>query len=318
MVQYGELVTVPCILCGEDNNHIVSRKTDRGRPVSISVCRNDGLVFQNPRWCPEMYREFYSGEYDERYRPPECSTQSPARRAYVSRIWPKLEGQALRDGDAVLDIGAGMGWTLEFLGQRFNGHLAFAAVEASEPCVGHLESLGVELLARDADAQWHVGNKERFSLVILRHALEHFLQPIEVLLKASYVLSPQGVIYIEVPDMMSPKGPLDRHWFGATHTYYFCKETLVCAAERAHLKPLRVESEDSTVLALFGRADPSSRCTFQSVYERQVAMIEAYRRRRAVRDVVSFWYKAITSRIPKSLKAQVPYAWKKTLIRYLF
>ena len=287
--------------------------------MSISICRNDGLVFQNPRWCPEMYREFYSGEYDARYRPPECSTPSPARRAYVRRIWPRLQDQSLRAGDAVLDIGAGMGLTLEFLAQRFGGRLALAAIEASEPCAGHLEVLGVELLARDVDAEWHVGRAERFGLVLLRHALEHFLEPVKVLLKARHVLSPQGVIYIEVPDMMSPRGPLDRHWFRATHTYYFCKETLVCAAARAHLKPLLVGSDDPDVLwALFTPADPSYRCSFQSVYDSQVAAIETYRRRRVLRDVVSFWYKALTRRIPMSLKARVPFAWKKKLSRHLF
>jgi 2-polyprenyl-3-methyl-5-hydroxy-6-metoxy-1,4-benzoquinol methylase len=314
-----ELVRVPCILCGEDNTQIISRPRRGRRPLTVCICLNDGLVYQNPRWSDERCQHFYANEYDEAWRPHDLCKPGPGKIRALELMWERLDTWRPCRGDALLDIGAGMGWGLEFVSRQMDGCVECAAIEASERCSQHLtQHTGAELLGRDVCVDWHEDSRGRFSLVIMRHVLEHLLDPIDALRKARFVLSPGGVMYIAVPDIMSPKGPLDGRWFRVTHTYYFCRETLERVAAEAQLQPLVIKSDDSEVWGVFGPADPEYTVDSRSVYQRQIEAIEAYRRKRVLRDVLGIVPRTVSRWIPVSLKARIPLAWKKALRNRMF
>ena len=70
------------------------------------------------------------------------------------------------------------------------------------------------------NSEWQKGNEKKFDIIIVRHVLEHLLDPLNSLKKVRETLTHSGVAYIAVP-MMSPKGAR-RYYFQS----YFSKPTL--------------------------------------------------------------------------------------------
>ena len=63
-------------------------------------------------------------------------------------------------------------------------------------------------------------------LIILSHILEHIYDP-KVFRKATKLLNPNGLIYIEVPGINNPRIIKRNYSIQAGHLYYFNKETLL-------------------------------------------------------------------------------------------
>ena len=290
MNEDNEFLEVPCILCGRNHTQLIANKGHMGLPTYVSICRNDGLVYLTPRWTKARYQRFYSKEYDKYYRPQVFSREADERKyATIKQIWHRVQAQKSHIPTSVLDIGSGMGWSLDFIAKQVGNGISMAAIEASDHCAQHImENIGAEVLAKAVDADWHENNEGRFDLVIMRHVLEHFLDPFEVLRKVNHVLAPNGIVYIAVPDMMSPKGSLYRYWFRVVHTYYFCNDTLAYIAARAKLEPLMLRSENSEVWALFAKAKEQPDFRIPSVYAQQLEIINSYRRRRFLKDAITF------------------------------
>lgn len=77
----------------------------------------------------------------------------------------------------ILDIGCGNGSNVDYLGQELHSKKV-AGIESSIECANFFQNvIGGELLGNDVDSAWHIGHKNKFDLVIMRHVLEHFLDP---------------------------------------------------------------------------------------------------------------------------------------------
>lgn len=285
-----EYATVPCLLCNQTDTKLITKRGQFGLPTYVSICRNDGLVYLTPRWTKAQYDHFYSTDYDNYYRPSIFSTEPDEQKhVNIRTIWSRLSGPSPTD---VLDIGAGMGWSLQFIKNQVEKTVSLSAIEPSEHCVSNLETqIGAELLANDVDSNWDEANQNRYDLVIMRHVLEHFLNPLEILKKVNRVLSPGGIVYIAVPDMMSPKGSLNNHWFRVVHTYYFSKQTLAGIAEQAGLRLLDLQSTNSELWGIFeknGTSGSNHQPTgMESVYAEQTKLLAAYRKEHFVSETIA-------------------------------
>jgi len=189
-----------------------------------------------------------------------------------------------RHFQSVMDIGACTGAALDLARQEYSA-VDLNAIESSRECQASLRSLGVELLSDDVDSEWHIEHQGGVDLVIMRHVLEHLLDPVSVLEKVRNVLSGNGVVYLAVPDMMLPGGPLRGHWFCNAHTYYFSTATLLYTMRLAGLEPLVHKRVNSEIFCIAGRSEHSS-CSLEppSVYLQQLAIIKA----RSAIDAVPF------------------------------
>ena len=96
----------------------------------------------------------------------------------------------------ILDIGAGYGHILHALGERFPG-CTLSAIEFSNVCVEHLRSRGIAVFAQPAEEI--LPALPPFDVIVLSHALEHFLDPGAMLRLIASRLSPGGILYVEVP-----------------------------------------------------------------------------------------------------------------------
>ena len=150
-----------------------------------------------------------------------------------------------RAGEAprILDIGAGYGHILHALGEFFP-HAVRSAQEISEPCVQHLRALGFETTTEPFE---RFVRGRTFDLIVLSHVLEHLAAPAAVLARLRDALTPNGLLYVEVPHVPenAHTAHLDSPWaprHDEPHLTFFTAGSLQKLLERSGLVAEFVES----------------------------------------------------------------------------
>lgn len=264
-------VQISCPLCGNKTLQSITKVGQYRLPAHVSICANDGLVFLSPRWTDDAYQDFYQHEYDKYYRPSELTVETDEQKYNnIKRIILRI-AEYLEKTESVLDIGAGMGWSLQYL-QINHPNIQYFAIESSKHCLQSLKQLGVEILANDVYQSW---GEKKFDFIIMRHVLEHFLSPMAVLEKVHRSLTEKGIVYLAAPNMMKPSGSLKNYWFRAVHVFYFSETTLIEFAARAGLTPVLLDSSTSEIWGVFRKNQPGDiNVPFVSIYKDQKLAIQ--------------------------------------------
>ena len=214
--------------------------SNHGRRVfggsALYQCPDCSLVQSAPRPESGILEDYYKQDYRTKgYAGSDVADVSrfPNDNLYYSNrgqsIAELLKGFLSKPDPRILDIGAGYGHILYFLGKQFPESSRFA-VEFSEACVRHLESQ--KIVVRNQPVEEALSEmKNQFDLVILSHVLEHLLNPKRVLQLIHSSLRKDGLLYIEVPNI--PPGSLLRYpdhvWaprFDEPHVSFFCESTM--------------------------------------------------------------------------------------------
>lgn len=279
LVSGSDLVEVPCLLCGGHDRKRIRWRDQYGFALHIAICRRDGMVFLSPRWTKERYDAFYATEYDRFYRPAVHGEESADDRyRSAQEIWARLPHQERSRFRTVLDIGAGMGWTLDYLRQQLGPGTQLAAIEPSLHCEEHLRgALGATLLSRDVDDLCRDSHQGHFDLIIMRHVLEHFMNPVDALVRIRERLADGGMIYVAVPNMLLPGNVLTRNWFRVVHTYYFTPATLRATAAKAGLRAHVMDVEGREIWALFVKGQPEAE-DLSGLFDQEDRIIRDFRR----------------------------------------
>lgn len=282
----------PCLICWQRSPRLLTKKGQFGFPTFVSICRNCGLVYLNPRWSKEKYMDFYRNEYDNLYRM-EVYSEEPREWRFenIKRIYARIANTiTIDETKSVLDIGSGMGESLIFLQNKI-GNIRLYAIEASKNCINHLKKrTNVQLITDDIDSKWQLEFRDQIDLVLMRHVLEHLLDPLEALHKLSHIVNSNGHIYISVPNMMKPTGSLNNYYFRVVHTFYFSEQTLLNCCRLAGLYPIKIDSSGAEIWGIF-KVNESTLPTIDlrhSVYKKQLhaifrhLLMDALRNRKAL------------------------------------
>lgn len=174
------------------------------------VCETCGLVF-SPRDLDIKKNAQY-------YKEGNYYTNSPnlaARSFFISRqllmqIGKKkiqeIESLLMRSfssNERILDVGCGYGENLAYLkDQRGATVLGLEPSSAASYIGGQL--FGVDIIP-NVLGEWS-SKGEKFDFVMCNHTLEHVEDPISFLCQIKELLKPEGVMYLEVPNIMWPSG----------------------------------------------------------------------------------------------------------------
>jgi SAM-dependent methyltransferase len=220
-----EFEKVNCNLCNSDDYQVISDKGKFNFPTHVVICKKCGLAYLNPRWNHKSYLKFYQYEYDKYYRPQVLNGN--LRLNKENSIYTRLSKVKLiaNHPRKILDIGSGEGNNLIFFKSNFQDSELFA-IEPSIESQNQLKRNNVTVIGSDVESSWNANYKNTFDLIIMRHVLEHFLNPVEIIKKVRSVLSNSGIVYIAVPNNLNPTQPLEKSWFRNVHTYYFNKYSL--------------------------------------------------------------------------------------------
>ena len=158
----------PCLLCGERGHRLLAERDRYGLPVRTVVCEGCGLLRSDPVLTPPSLASFYASHY-----------------------------RALHEGRS-----AAAGAAARFARPRRNGRRVLGRLQESGQAFGLAR--GLELLQGEAPAalaQWLAGRGLKADVVILRHVVEHLVDPAPFLRQLQPLLGTRGVLYVEVPGL---------------------------------------------------------------------------------------------------------------------
>ncbi len=195
----------------------------------------------NPMPASEAMNEFYSHHYRQYYHKVEVPTLEHIqayeldRRAAYTADYLSQYG-LLADCKRMLDVGCGEGSILKEVKRRSpntsligiepgHGFSKFAQQYAG--CV--IYASFSELISQQVS---------EFDLIVVNHVLEHVENPVQFLLSLKQVLSDEGKIYLDVPDVSAYSDVTDLH---IAHLYHFSMRTLAAATEKAGLQIVAAE-----------------------------------------------------------------------------
>jgi 2-polyprenyl-3-methyl-5-hydroxy-6-metoxy-1,4-benzoquinol methylase len=206
--------TVNCPFCNADVPTLYERFGSELQ-YSYVMCGNCGLIYTNPR--PAYDQDFIDAAYASYYQYADNLTLDDLNNINQSSL--KMFQEEVdhivkydKERKAVLDIGSGMGTFLLAAKKYYGDHVQ--GLDVSVKMAGFIEkNIGVKV---------HIGQfeqfnpPERFSLIHMSHVLEHVPNPNEWLQHARELLTPKGILVINVPNKFG-LGNRMQHLFYKAH-----------------------------------------------------------------------------------------------------
>jgi SAM-dependent methyltransferase len=229
----SDLEIVPCYQCGGTRHHpFLSAEDDlTGKPglFQFVTCDDCGLRYQNPRLTLARVKDYYDDEYIAHRKKADWGLLT----AFFDWVMDRHDRQkdaivrryrALAPGDRVLDVGCAVGTFLQKLRLRYDIHatgIDFKDLSANPSLDGVEFHCGL--------LHGHVATAP-YDLVTMWHFLEHDYDPPAALRAARDLLSPEGLLIIEVPRLDSLSFRIfGRRWPGLQapqHTILYDRESL--------------------------------------------------------------------------------------------
>ncbi len=222
--------SIPCNNCGHLHAEVLSERGRDGGALRTVMCSACGLVWSDP--FPHDPRRFYEDDYRVSYKgtwQPRAKHVLRAGRVALDRhrkIRPLLAGQSLR----VLDVGSGGGefaYLLASLGHRVTG---------VEPNRGYAQ-YSVDTYGLDVQPGFIQDAKLPafgFGLITIWHVLEHTEDPADVLGRLRGLLSADGRLVVEVPNVEA-SCQMPSSSFHEAHLFNFNQTSLASMAARVGL-----------------------------------------------------------------------------------
>lgn len=228
----GEFQTekVPC-LCGSEKFNLIASVDYYSFTQNTVICVNCGLIQSNPRLTQKSYQEFYTSDtYRLCYEGGDFLEVARKRMSasYGKHIFDEVNSiKAVGHGVKVLEVGAGGGWNLMSFK---NAGANVLGMDYSPGLVKFGNESGIQMKEGGLDAA-----KGKYDVIILNHVFEHLLDPIANLKFLADRLTPGGVLYIAVPNILNfGIGQLQN-----AHTYYFSPDTFKFYVEHAGFRLLK-------------------------------------------------------------------------------
>ncbi len=228
----GEIVGCPVCSCAQNTQ--IANLDRRFKRLPTFACDNCGLLYTNPMPTDEELSEYYSKLYRLDY---QCATDAPKERHLRKR---KIEAESrsanlisvLETASRTLDFGCGTG---DFITSMLSmGHDAHG-LEPGQTYGRYAQSIHGERVRVQGWQQ--VSDTGTYDLVSCFHVLEHLRHPIAALKQMAEWTRPDGLVYIEVPDMAISDPNKGFGAFHFAHLTGFNHHNLLLAGSIAGLRP---------------------------------------------------------------------------------
>lgn len=220
------LAASSCPACRGSGGTVLSTRDGKSRePLLVVQCAHCGLGHVEPMPTTQALEDWYARRYRQDYKgavAPRLAHVLRAARIVLER-WDWASGRGgLRPPARALDIGASSGEWVYLL------HRLGVAACGIEPHEGYSafarESLGLDIVAGTLQQRLPQMPAGSFDLISMFHVLEHLPDPLQALRDIRTLLSPQGALFIEVPDAAGMSSP--GNTFFRAHTLYFSAHSL--------------------------------------------------------------------------------------------
>jgi 2-polyprenyl-3-methyl-5-hydroxy-6-metoxy-1,4-benzoquinol methylase len=216
----------------------VTDGTEMTVQVGVAGCTDCGFIFLNPRMGHKALELYYSKQ--SRLPRKDIDPESPFSRLMAIQSDYIKSHKDLTPNASVLEVGCAEGFFLNYLNRMVVGGLQIFGSEPSRRYAEFASSLMPQANIYEVPFERAPLKHGGFDFIIARHVLEHLSNPLESLGRMRSLVTPEGAIYIEVPDTASIT-PAISDFFHHEHLSYFTEETLTAILARNNLRLLDVE-----------------------------------------------------------------------------
>lgn len=194
------------------------------------ICKQCGLIFQNPQLSEAEMNNLYKHQYRL-----DVNNET----AFESRInqYNFFMQNIDKKVGSILDIGCGEGYFLSFFSEweKFGVEPSSTAVERANK---NYEDENI-ICGFYEDVKY---DEKQFDCISIRHVLEHVKNLEEILKKIRYELKDDGCLYVEVPNVYQCVDLGDiTDFFGYQHLYQFSSKTLENILNKYGFKVIKSE-----------------------------------------------------------------------------
>jgi len=241
--------------------------------LNIAICKECGLIFQNPRAEDKIFQEYY--QFGSQYKRPDYNQGQDLLR----KIQKDFVEKNVKDKGALLDVGCGSGYFLELL--KKEGWDVCGIEPSSEACKIAKEDFDINVFHGGVE-NYH--DEKMFDVIALRHSIEHFCYPKEVLNKTIEFLKPDGLLFLELQDVSVINEELIDYFY-FEHLFYLTPVSVtnllnVCGLEVIHLQqssnPKGSDSPYGVIRLLAKRNDNIASDEFVSDYKNMKDKLNDY------------------------------------------
>lgn len=217
---YVKLEDRSCIICGGASFLRVSTSMKRGPQLTTVICKQCSLVFTNPIPTQEVYYSFYTNDYERYYgKTTAIKPQLSKKPSIFSTIAQFTDIKS----SEYLEIGPGRGETL------YHANKLFKSVIGVEPSIEFSKLLSEEYdltVITNTFEEFISNTNEEVDVIGMFHVLEHIYDPYKALVSIRCILRENGLVVIEVPNILKPFRNLDSYFLRYVHLFNFSPLTL--------------------------------------------------------------------------------------------
>lgn len=202
--EYISAETVSCPACQQQVCQVLYRYQQKDFQSEILKCENCSFMFARPVFIEEL-TERQMDDVDDAEMFGSSTMKSIYVKWFLQKELREVRKKVKIETPLLLDVGCGTGWTTSFW--KNNGF----AVHGLEPSVARSqmarEKYGLEVFN---DYLENYTPERQYDVILMRHSLEHFEDPSDVLAKINALLTDDGVVLLVVPNIDC----LGRYLFG--------------------------------------------------------------------------------------------------------
>lgn len=252
-------------LCGADEFEVLTTVDRYNIPQITSLCKQCGLMLNNPRLDEESIHLMYSSDLYRGLSEGEDAfkdAEIPIQGGYDQTILEFLKENNLNFSGKtkVLDVGCYTGKTL--YGLKKHGWEVSGIEPDERACkIGNKYDLNI----RCGNIEDLTGTND-FDLIIMTEVFEHLMDSSRALEKIATFLKPEGVIYISVIGLLRPGWVNLKRFTQVAHPYNFSLNTLSMVLG-AHGFSLIAGNEKIQALFMKSSSAPGQYVTNKNNYE---------------------------------------------------
>jgi 2-polyprenyl-3-methyl-5-hydroxy-6-metoxy-1,4-benzoquinol methylase len=238
-----DLIETPCAICNSSRFAEIKTGDRFGLPVTAAMCMCCGLVMINPRpsekWFQNFYRHHYRTLYESITEPNDEYIKNNRRiNKHLTNLNFISEHFDLNNRK-VIDIGSAEGLLLNLLEDKYKCKVT--GIEANINFAEYSKSKFNLSDIRVGDFFDLISEGEYFDLIYCSHVFEHILDPNLFLQKCNSMLTDDGLLFIDVPDLLTERKGI--HYFHIAHVFYYSITSLTNILSKNGFKVISITNQ---------------------------------------------------------------------------